>query len=129
MQINENTFDIYAYQYDWGVPVNFEAGKAQGFSINDQIVFTFGVDTIADKIFDVSTDDFTFALAFTKEEADSISLERFAGFKKIPYSAKRYRGGQFLETIVNANLIIGKTVRWEGEPPYGEANSTQPADG
>ena len=129
MQINENTFDIYAYQYDWGVPVNFEAGKDQGFSIGDQIVFTFGVDTIADKVFDVSVDDFTFALAFTKQEADSVSLDKFAGFKKIPYSAKRYRGGQFVETIVNANLIIGKTVRWEGEPPYGEVNSTQPADG
>ena len=129
MQINETTFDIYAYQYDWGVPVNFEAGKNQGFSIGDQIIFTFGVDTIADKIFDVSVDDFTFALAFTKQEADSVSLDKFAGFKKIPYSAKRYRGGQFLETIVNANLIIGKTVRWEGEPPYGEVNSTQPADG
>ena len=129
MQINETTFDIYAYQYDWGVPVNFEAGKNQGFSIGDQIIFTFGVDTIADKIFDVSVDDFTFALAFTKQEADSVSLDKFAGFKKIPYSAKRYRGGQFLETIVNANLIIGKTVRWEGEPPYGEADSTQPSDG
>lgn len=128
MQINENTFDIYAYQYDWGVPVNFEAGKDQGFSIGDQIIFTFGVDTIADKIFYVSVDDFTFALAFTKEEADSVSLERFAGFKKIPYSAKRYRGGQFLETIVNANLIIGKTVKCDGEP-NGTVDSTQPADG
>ena len=129
MQINETTFDIYAYQYDWGVPVNFEAGKNQGFSIGDQIVFTFGVDTIEDKTFVVNVDDFSFALAFTKEEADSVSLDKFAGFKKIPYSAKRYRGGQFLETIVNASLIVGKTVRWEGEPPYGTANSTQPADG
>lgn len=128
MQINENTFEIYAYQYDWGVPVNFEAGKDQGFSIGDQIVFTFGVDTIADKVFDVNVDDFSFALAFTKQEADSVSLDKFAGFKKIPYSAKRYRGGQFLETIVNANLIIGKTVRWEGEP-NGAVDSTQPANG
>lgn len=121
MQINEKTYEITTSQYDYGVPIVFEAGKEQGFSIGDKIVFVFNTDKIEDKEFNVNTDDYTFNLSLTKEEADNLYKHKIGSFITIRYSVKRYSEGEFLETLVDSKLIIQGTVKWNGDTG-GEQN-------
>jgi hypothetical protein len=120
MQINEKTYEITTSQYDYGVPIVFEAGKEQGFSIGDKIVFVFNTDKIEDKEFNVNTDDYTFNLFLTKEEADNLYKQKIGSFITIRYSVKRYSEGEFLETLVDSKLIIQGTVKWNGDTGGGQ---------
>lgn len=123
MYINERTFEITTSQYDYGVPVIFEAGTQQGFQINDTVIFTFDTDKIEDKIFTVDSEDYTFGMSLTKEEADSLQLSKLSSSTLIKYSIKRYREEQFLETLVDSVLKIKATVKWEEGEDNGEASS------
>lgn len=120
MQINEKTYEITTSQYDYGVPIVFEAGKEQGFFIGDKIVFVFNTDKIEDKEFNVNTDDYTFNLSLTKEEADNLYKQKIGSFITIRYSVKRYSEGEFLETLVDSKLIIQGTVKWNGDTGGGQ---------
>lgn len=115
MQINDKTMEITTSQYDWGVPVVFEAGTAQGFNINDKIIFTFNNDNIADRVYTVNIAQYTFNLALTKQEADSLFSSKIGAYLPIKYSVKRYVANQFLETIVDSTLKVVGTLKWEGE--------------
>lgn len=115
MKINEFTYEITTSHYDYGVPVVFEAGTEQGFSIGNEIVFVFDNDAIEDRIFTVDGEKFTFNLALTKEEADSIQANMIRPYTTIKYSAKRYQSGQFLETLVDSTLIVRDTLKWDGD--------------
>ena len=115
MQINEQTYEITTSQYDYGVPIVFEAGEEQGFQIGDKIIFVFDSDVIADKPFTVDESDYTLSLSLEKEEADALFAYNIVGYDWIRYSAKRYRDGQFLETLVDSRLKITGTVKWGGE--------------
>lgn len=110
MKINENNYEITTTQYDYGVPIMFEAGKDEGFNIGDTIIFTFSSPAISTKYYQVNSDDFSFGLALTKEEADSVFPN-----KHIYYSAKRYSEGNFLETLVDSRMTFTPTVKWKGE--------------
>lgn len=128
MTINENTYELTTFHYDYGVPIIFEAGTEQGFSIGDKIIFVFDNQYINDKIFEVNNDNYTFELALEKEEADNLYMNKLTSSTIIKYSAKRYRENQFLETLVNSTLKIEGTVRWEGDD-NGKINSEEPSEG
>ena len=113
MIINESTFEITTSQYDYGVPVVFEAGTEQGFQLGDKIVFCFDTDAIGDKTFTVSRSDYAFELALAKEEADALFAKSLIYRVPIRYSAKRYVEGHFLETLVDSTLTVASTVKME----------------
>lgn len=115
MTINEFNYEITTSQYDYGVPVVFEAGTEQGFSIGNEIIFVFEHNAISDKSFVVSAEDFSFNLSLTKEEADAIQFNKIRPYTTIRYSAKRYSEGQFLETLVDSVLIVRDTLKWDGD--------------
>lgn len=122
MTINENTYEITTSHWDYGVPIIFEAGAEQGFSIGDKIVFVFDNQYINDKIFEVNNNDYTFELTLKKEEADNLYMNKLTSSTIIKYSAKRYRENQFLETLVDSTLKIEGTVRWKGNTSDGGQN-------
>ena len=97
----------------------FEAGKEQGFSIDDKIVFVFQTDKIEDKEFTVNKDDFTFELSLTKEEADSLFRTSVGNYATIKYSAKRYVEGQLLDTLVDSVLLVCGTVKYGDDDGEG----------
>ena len=115
MQIDDKTYEITTSQYDYGVPVVFEAGTQQGFQINDKIAFVFQTDIIADKEFTVNTEDYSFSLALTKMEAESLLNHAVKNAVSVRYSDKRYVNNQFLETLVDSRLIIKPTLKLEDE--------------
>ena len=115
MTINEFTYEITTSHYDYGVPIVFEAGTEQGFSIGNEIIFIFDNEAISDKSFVVDKEKFTFNLALTKEEADSIQANMIRPYTTIKYSAKRYQSGQFLETLVDSILTVRDTLKWDGD--------------
>ena len=108
MQFNETTNTITTYRYDYGIPIAFDAGVEQGFSVGDQIVIVFDDDRIEDRKKTVSVEDFSFELKLTEEEAQAVSDRRV-----IPYSIKRMRGGKFLETLLNGNIEFRSTLKWQ----------------
>lgn len=115
MKFNDRTLEISVSQYDYGVPIIFEAGKEQGFSIGDKIIFIFDSDKIEDKIFEVDAANYYFGLAFNKEEADTLFSNPIKSDKRVKYSAKRYKENEFLETLIDSKLIIKETLKWDGE--------------
>ena len=115
MQINEKNYEITTSQYDYGVPVVFEAGEAQGFQIGDKIVFVFQNDVIEDRIYTVSTSDYSFNFALEKAEADNLLATAVKNPVSVRYSVKRYVDDQFLETLVDSKLIVKNTLKWDGE--------------
>lgn len=121
MQINETNYEITTSQYDYGVPIVFEAGEEQGFSIGDKIVFVFNTDKIGDKIFTVNASDYTFPLTITKQEADELYKSKIGSYLTIRYSVKRYIESRFLETLIDSRLIVQGTVKWNGDTG-GEEN-------
>lgn len=120
MTINEATMEIEVSQYDYGVPIVFEAGKEQGFQVGERIIFKFDTDEIEDRTYEVKADDFTFALLLTKAEADALYDRDIRGFISIRYSIKRTRNGQFLDSLENEagetifKLKVKETVRYNG---------------
>lgn len=109
MQFNESTNTITTYRYDYGIPITFEAGVDQGFSVGDQIVIVFDDDRITDRDdITVNKEDFSFELKLTKEEAQAVIDRRV-----IPYSIKRMRDGRFLETLLNGNIEFRSTLKWQ----------------
>ena len=108
MQFNETTNTITTYRYDYGIPITFDAGVEQGFSVCDQIVIVFDDDRIEDREKTVSVEDFSFELKLTEEEAQAVSDRRV-----IPYSIKRMRDGKFLETLLNGNIEFRSTLKWQ----------------
>lgn len=108
MQFNETTNTITTYRYDYGIPITFDAGVEQGFSVGDQIVIVFDDDRIEDCEKTVSVEDFSFELKLTEEEAQAVSDRRV-----IPYSIKRMRDGKFLETLLNGNIEFRSTLKWQ----------------
>lgn len=108
---NNHKKELSMYRYDYGVPVVFDAGESEGFSIGDKIIFVFASDVIADKVFVVNKSDFSFELKLTKDEADRLPAKP----TKIHYSAKRYNeSNNFLETLIDSDLEVKGTVKWQG---------------
>ena len=108
MQFNQTTNTITTYRYDYGIPITFDAGVEQGFSVGDQIVIVFDDDRIEDREKTVSVEDFSFELKLTEEEAQAVCDRRV-----IPYSIKRMRDGKFLETLLNGNIEFKSTLKWQ----------------
>jgi hypothetical protein len=123
MEINDINYTITTNQYDYGVPIHFDAGVEEGFSIGDRIVFCFDSEHIDDKTFIVDKENFSFDMALKKSEADTVFSTLLQRQRYIPYSVKRYKHGEFLETIVNSKITFKNTVKWEGED-NGETQST-----
>lgn len=114
MQIDEYNFDITTYQYDYGIPIVFEARLEDGFSMGDELIVAFNDKRIKDREGNIiDSDNYSFDFALTKSEADSVFDYGVKNQMPIPYTVKRYRNGQFLETLVNANIIFRGTVKWE----------------
>ena len=108
MQFNETTNTITTYRYDYGIPITFDAGVEQGFSVGDQIVIVFDDDRIEDREKTVNAEDFSFELKLTEEEAQAVVDRRV-----VPYSIKRMREGKFLETLINGNIEFRSTLKWQ----------------
>lgn len=108
MQFNETTNTITTYRYDYGIPITFDAGVEQGFSVGDQIVIVFDDNRIEDREKTVNVEDYGFELKLTEEEAQAVSDRRV-----IPYSIKRMRDGKFLETLLNGNIEFRSTLKWQ----------------
>lgn len=108
MQFNQTTNTITTYRYDYGIPITFDAGVEQGFSVGDQIVIVFDDDRIEDRKKTVNVEDFSFELKLTEKEAQAVSDRRV-----IPYSIKRMRDGKFLETLLNGNIEFRSTLKWQ----------------
>nr|WP_316621072.1 hypothetical protein [uncultured Ruminococcus sp.] len=109
MQFNETTNTITTYRYDYGIPITFDAGVEQGFSVGDQIVIVFDDDRIEDRDdITVNVEDFSFELKLTEKEAQAVIDRRV-----IPYSIKRMRDGKFLETLLNGNIEFRSTLKWQ----------------
>lgn len=122
MKINESNFDITVCQYDWGVPIIFNLVPDTGLSIiGETAVLTFG-GVIDDRVESIDSDNFDFPFSLTEEEADSLFTSGVVNPHKIPYSLKRYKNGQYLDTLFDANLIITRTVKWDGES-YNQESS------
>lgn len=111
MQINKN-FDLTTYIHDYGIPVIFEPERPEDFMVGDKIVVNFE-SNVDDKIFEVRQTDFRFEMSLTPAEAASFTLDDDQGYIEIPYSIKHYRAGVCLDTIVNAKLIVWRTVPWQ----------------
>ena len=113
MKIDEHTFNIETYQYDWGVPIPFTAKTSKGFAIGDEIKFVFGTDKIATRSYTVNSDEFDFEFKLTEQEADDIYNGEITNKISFPYSIKRYHDGQYLDTLYDANIIFRRTVKWQ----------------
>lgn len=100
-------FDIVSYKGDWGIPIIFSAYTTEGFDVGDTVVFVTQDDIIPAKTWKIASAGFEFPLRFTEEEARKLSE------KPCRYSFKRYRNGQYLETLANGNIIIKDTVLWQ----------------
>lgn len=118
-QISETRGDLLVRKWDYGVPVIFLAGKEEGFSIDEKIVFTFKNDIIPDKDFIVNKNDYSFELSLSKEEADTLANANRSMFA---YSIKHYsKDGVFLDTLIDGWLKIQDTLRWS--PSENEVTS------
>lgn len=116
-------FNITAYQWDWGTPVIFNLVPDQGLSIIGETVALTFESGIAEISALIDSDDFDFPFSLTKDEADNLFSNQVVNPQKIPYSMKRYKDGQYLETLFNANLIITRTVKLH------ESNGQEPTEG
>ena len=115
MRIDENNFNITVGQWDWGVPIIFNLVPDAGLSIiGETAVLTFD-NVIETRTEEINSDDFDFPFALTKSEADALFPDAVVNPRKIPYSLKRYKDDQYLDTLFNANLIVTRTVKWDGE--------------
>ena len=124
MKINEKTYEITMSQFDYGIPIGFEADTEQYFAVGDTIVFCFKTEKIADKEFPIEQNGiengkFRFNLAFTKEEANALFQKPLPKYAVIPFSIKRFNGEEYLETLENTNgevvfkLVIMGTIKHE----------------
>lgn len=116
MKIDDNTFEIAINQWDWGIPVTFEiVPETQGTSfVGEELRLTFENNIISQRQKEVATDeDATISFALTKEEADNIFSGKLRGTLKIPYSLKRFKENQYLDTLFDSVLIITRTVKWQ----------------
>ena len=114
MTIDDN-FLITTDHYDYGIPVIFELApeNPEISLVGDEIRLVFESDVIERRHKLIETDDdTTLSFALTKEEADNIFNGELVERLLIPYSLKRYREGQYLDTLVNSNLKIVGTVKW-----------------
>ena len=112
MTITDN-YDIIVNQWDYGVPVIFEVVPDEGVSlIGDVLVLAFE-NHIEDREKPVTEDDNTISFALKDSEAESIYDGKIVNPYKIPYSLKRYKEGQYLDTLLNANVIVTRTVKWQ----------------
>lgn len=108
MTIDERTYEMTTNQYDFGIPIIFEADVEKDFSIGDTIIFAFDCEEIANKTFTITQDKvadnkFTFEVSLTQEEADSLYSKPIIGYTTIHYSIKRYREDIYLESLENEN--------------------------
>lgn len=104
--------NLIAYRGDFGVPVTFAAADDDiPFSIGDKILFELNDNPKIKKEFTVNTTDYSFDLAFSKEEAKRLVS---AGKDAFLFTFKQYSSaGVFLETIMNGKLILKETLQWE----------------
>ena len=113
MLYNEQTQELVSYQYDYGVPVIFDAGEDEGFSVGEKVIFVFDTDKIENKEFTVNAAEYSFPLKLEKAEADALFTKEI-GERPIHYSAKRYNASnQFLETLIDSDFIIKGTLKWQ----------------
>lgn len=125
MRINEDTYEITVSQGDYGIPIVFEADEESGFQIEDEIRMAFDTNALDESqfIFPVTEIPFRFNFVFTKEQAENLWKKEISkeGFINIPYSIKRYRNNQFLESLENENgetvfkIKVRGTVKLDGE--------------
>lgn len=117
----DKKLNITVYQYDYGVPVIFDAKYQKGWLNGDKVVFA--IEGIEDKEYTVQFSDsvpdeekvYSFEFKFTEEEAAAL----FGGeipvnaYHQIPFSIKQHRDGVLLDTIKNAILYVRGTVPWQ----------------
>ena len=104
MKFNEEDNSIEMFQNDYGIPINFEA---EDFHVNDEIVFVVENDIIEPKTFEVTNEPFSFNLCFTEEEAEKLTRGNYY------YSYKQYRDGRLLDTVLNGEIKVRRTVLWQ----------------
>lgn len=110
MTFDNCTYEITMAQGDYGIPMDFSAGKEEGFQNGDKIIFIFDTDKLnpEDFTFEVDKTDFHFQLKFTKEQSDSMFDRDIETSKKIPYSIERRNSAnEYLETLKNE---LGETI-------------------
>lgn len=118
-EISETRGDLLVHKWDYGIPVIFLAGKEEGFSIDEKIVFTFKNDIIPCKEFVVNKINYSFELLLTKEEAEILANSDRSMFA---YSIKHYsKDGVFLDTLIDGWLKIQDTLQWS--PSENEVTS------
>ena len=113
MKINEQNLNITVCQRDFGVPIFFEIIPDEGVSIVGETYVLVFDDKISDRTEVAESEDFKMRFVISKEEADTMFSDDIVNPYKIPYSLKRYKNGEYLDTLVNANLIVTRTVQWK----------------
>lgn len=104
---NKDRYDLVSYKNDYGIPVIFSAYVEDGFSVGDKIEFVTEGNIIPRKEWEVVGEAFEFELKFTEEEAEKLSVSRY------DYSFKQYRENQVLDTIMDGQIVIKRTVLWQ----------------
>lgn len=110
-QVDERNGILLAYKYDFGVPVTFGAATDDiPFSVGDKILFELNTELKIQKEFTVNSEDFTFDLVFTKEEAEKMAR---SGKSAFVFSFKQLSStGVFLDTIMNGKMVLKETLEW-----------------
>jgi hypothetical protein len=110
-QLGKHKGNLIAYKWDFGVPVTFATVDDDiPFTVGDKILFELNSTPKIKKQFTVDTDDFSFDLGFTKEEADRLADSNKNAFV---FSFKQYsETGVFFQTIMNGKLILKETLQW-----------------
>ena len=110
----EDNFVIVTDQWDYGTPVVFELvpDDPETSLIGDEIRLVFETEHIERRFRLIDSDDYTLSFALKKEEADALFSEKVTSWQLIPYSLKRYKDRQYLETLINSQLKVKGTVKW-----------------
>lgn len=101
-----NIVEIHTDRGDYGIPIIFTAAVKDGFNVGDDIVFVVEGDLI-EKTWTIDSSEYEFAFSFTQEDVEKLIDGQYR------YSFKRYRNGQYLETLQNGYIVIRETVQWQ----------------
>ena len=125
MTINEKTFEITTSQWDYNIPVHFQAhcNDEQGFRIGDKIIFLFNSDKIDNREYVVDNEEYEFNFALTENEANTVFSKRLITRDSISYSIKKKSiidseatpQKTSLLTLVDSRIIFLSTIKMEEE--------------
>lgn len=104
MLVDVDTCDIYTYDGDYGIGIIFDIDNLVD---GEKIIVAFD-NYISQKEFTVDGDSISFSLALT--ESDILNIPEHNYTLTIPYSIKRYKENQHVDTLVSAYIkIMGVT--------------------